>query len=130
MILIRSALSAVSLRKRQLKLGINRYTGVLPNDVDITSLIEPMTDLIVILHSKHNDWSLILFGIKVKGTAKNAQLQEAIARLNEVDGYNAIMNLREDSQKDIVVRGNEMSGIRAPWIMHCDECSLFGSVFQ
>ena len=72
---------------------------------------------------------MILFGIKVKSKSKNTQLQEAITRLNEMDGCNAVVNLREDVQMDVVVQGNEMNGIREPWIMNCNECSLFGSAF-
>ena len=63
---IRSDFSAVNLRKRQQKLGINRYTGALPNEFDITSQIESMTELIATLLSKCKDWSLILFGNKSK----------------------------------------------------------------
>ena len=37
--LIESAVSAVNLRKRQLKIRINRYSGVLPNEFDIIWLI-------------------------------------------------------------------------------------------
>ena len=31
---------------------------------------------------------------------------------------------------DIVVWGDEMSGIREPWIMHCSRCSIFGSLLK
>ena len=126
--LIRFALLAVTPRTRQLKIRINRYTGSL-HEFDLTLLIETMRELIDTLHEKCDNWSLILHGIQAKGKSNNTvntQLRAEICRLNQINGYNAFVNMREDVQRDIVVRGVEMSGIREPWIMHCSSCSIFG----
>ena len=127
-----SILSALTSKKSTLKIRINNCFNHIFRRFDVITLIEPMKALISTLHSKCDDWTFILYGLTSRNQSKTAEIMSFISALNIKDGYNAILNLRENDWMDIVVRSDCMSGIHEPWIMTCNECSLTsnGVVFK
>lgn len=124
-----SVLSALTPKKGRLKIRFQCWNYILPR-FDVTTLIEPIKDLIATLYSKCGDWTFILYGLAIREQSKLAEIMKLISELNAKDGYNAILNLRENNRVDIVIRSDCMSGIDEPWIMTCNQCKSSGVVFK
>ena len=124
-----SILFELSSKKSRLKIRFQCFNYILPR-FDVTTLIQPIKDLIVMLHSKCGDWSFILYGLAIREQAKLSEIMKLISELNAKDRHNAILNLRGNDRVDNVIRSDCMSGIHVPWITTCNQCTSNSVVFK
>jgi len=130
---VRSAVEASTARGRVFKVRFNRreyrFSWAKPLEA-VSEFIHSIRQLVEVLDRKCSDWTLIVYGLGMRREGIDG-FRGAMSSITAIDGCHVFMNERlRESQIDIVIRSDAMSGIQERWMMSCDKCQRQTPIYR